>query len=48
MSLNMAIDTHDGFDFTFNDFNVWATKIGFSSVTLTSLTGSTSTAIAIK
>lgn len=48
ISLNMAIDTHDGFDFTFDDFNVWATKIGFSSVTFTPLTGPTSAAIAIK
>lgn len=48
MSLNMAIENHDGFDFTFNDFNTWARKIGFSSVFSISLTGPTSAAIAIK
>ncbi|MBA0883864.1 methyltransferase [Flavobacterium undicola] len=48
MSLNMLIETGDGFDYTFDDFNKWATQIGFKSTSLLALTGPTSAAIAYK
>ncbi|SFZ93966.1 Dimerisation domain-containing protein [Flaviramulus basaltis] len=48
MSLNMLIETGDGFDYTFDDFNRWAKKVGFSSTELLPLTGPSSAAIAIK
>lgn len=48
MSLNMLIETGDGFDYTFDDFNRWAKKVGFSSTELMPLAGPASAAIAIK
>lgn len=48
MSLNMLIETGDGFNYTFNDFNKWAKKAGFSSTELMPLAGPSSAAIAYK
>ena len=48
MSLNMLIETGKGFDYTFNDFNQWATKVGFTSTSIMPLAGPTSAAIAYK
>lgn len=48
MSLNMLIETGDGFNYTFNDFNRWTKKVGFSSTELMHLAGPASAAIAIK
>lgn len=48
MSLNMLIETGDGFDYTFDDFNKWAKQIGFKSTSILALTGPTSAAIAYK
>ena len=48
MSLNMLIETGDGFDYTFNDFEKWAKQVGFSSTSLMPLTGPSSAAIAYK
>jgi hypothetical protein len=48
MSLNMLIETAEGFDFTADDFNVWATEAGFSKTSIMSLTGPSSAAIATK
>ena len=48
MSLNMLIETGDGFDYTFNDFNKWAKTVGFKSTTLLPLAGPASAAIAYK
>ncbi|MEN9907684.1 MAG: hypothetical protein RLZZ540_825 [Bacteroidota bacterium] len=48
MSLNMLIETGDGFDYTFDDFNKWAKQIGFKSTSILALTGPTSAAIAHK
>lgn len=48
MSLNMLIETADGFDYTFDDFNQWAKQVGFKSTALLPLTGPTSAAIAYK
>lgn len=48
MSLNMLIETGDGFDYTFDDFTKWAKKVGFSSTELMPLAGPSSAAIAIK
>jgi hypothetical protein len=48
MSLNMLIETGDGFNFTFADFNKWAKTIGFTSTVLLPLAGTTSAAIAYK
>lgn len=48
MSLNMLIETEEGFDFTFEDFNRWTTKAGFSTTTLMPLAGPSSAAIAYK
>ncbi len=48
MSLNMLIETGDGFDYTFNDFTKWAKIVGFSSTELMPLAGPSSAAIAIK
>lgn len=48
MSLNMLIETADGFDYTFADFEKWAGQIGFKSTALLPLTGPTSAAIAYK
>lgn len=48
MSLNMLIETGNGFNFTFSDFNKWTKKIGFKSTELLHLSGPTSAAIAYK
>ena len=48
MSLNMAIETDQGFDFTATDFNQWAKEVGFSHTSLMPLTGPSSAVIAIK
>lgn len=48
MSLNMLIETGDGFNYTFDDFNKWAKKVGFSSTELMPLAGPSSAAIALK
>ncbi|WP_026450414.1 methyltransferase [Aequorivita capsosiphonis] len=48
MSLNMLIETGDGFDYTFDDFNKWAKKVGFTSTELMPLAGPASAAIAYK
>jgi len=48
MSLNMLIETLEGFDFTGSDFEEWATSTGFSRVEIVHLAGPTSAAIAIK
>ena len=48
MSLNMLIETTEGYDFTAADFNEWATEAGFDKTSVMSLTGPSSAAIAIK
>ena len=48
MSLNMLIETAEGYDFTVADFDSWVKGIGFRETTLMSLTGPSSAAIAIK
>ncbi len=48
ISLNMMIETPDGFDFTADDFDGWAKEIGFSKTSLMPLTGPSSAVIAIK
>ncbi|HTF29226.1 MAG TPA: methyltransferase, partial [Flavitalea sp.] len=48
MSLNMLIETGNGFDYTFLDFTKWAKTVGFKSTSLLPLTGPASAAIAYK
>ena len=48
MSLNMAIETDNGFDFSASDFNQWAKEAGFSQTMLMPLTGPSSAVVAIK
>lgn len=48
MSLNMLIETEDGFDYTMDDFDGWAKQVGFKSTEILPLTGPTSAAIAYK
>jgi precorrin-6B methylase 2/DNA-binding PadR family transcriptional regulator len=48
MSLNMLVETAQGFDFTAADFDVWAKEAGFSDTTVMPLTGPSSAVIAIK
>jgi len=48
MSLNMLIETGNGFDYTFSDFNRWVTQVGFKSTSAISLTGPSSAVIAYK
>jgi len=48
MSLNMLIETMEGFDYTQADFEQWANEIGFSSVEMINLAGPTSAVIAYK
>jgi precorrin-6B methylase 2 len=48
MSLNMLIETTEGFNFTFEDFELWVSEAGFKETSLMKLTGPTSAAIAIK
>ncbi len=48
MSLNMLIETPEGFDFTAEDFNGWATGCGFRKTFLMPLTGPSSAVVAVK
>jgi hypothetical protein len=48
MSLNMLIETPEGFDFSAADFDGWAKEIGFTQTYLMPLTGPSSAVIAIK
>ncbi len=48
MSLNMLIETGYGFDYTYSDFNGWATKAGFRKTVLLPLAGPSSACIAYK
>jgi len=48
MSLNMLIETAEGFDYTFADFNNWAMQCGFSRTELIPLAGPASAAVAYK
>jgi hypothetical protein len=48
MSLNMLIETAEGFDYTFDDFNKWARQVGFKSTSIMPLAGPASAAIAHK
>ena len=48
MSLNMLIETDDGFDFSLSDFQEWASEIGFKKIDLMPLTGPSSAIIARK
>ncbi|MGE3801264.1 MAG: methyltransferase [Candidatus Kapaibacterium sp.] len=48
MSLNMLIETGEGFDYTFADFKGWAEKVGFASTAIMPLAGPSSAVIAYK
>jgi len=48
MSLNMLIESGDGFDYTGADFRDWCSEIGFKRFEIIPLTGPTSAAIAYK
>ncbi|NJB85642.1 putative O-methyltransferase YrrM [Lewinella marina] len=48
MSLNMLIETPEGFDYTYQDFRKWATKAGFRETDLIPLTGPSSAVVAFK
>lgn len=48
MSLNMLIETPEGYDFTAADFNEWALEAGFVRTSVMPLTGPTSAVIALK
>ena len=48
MSLNMLIETPEGFDFSAADFDGWAKEIGFTQTSVMQLTGPSSAVIAIK
>jgi len=48
MSLNMLIETAEGYDFTGADFNFWIHEAGFKKSHIMPLTGPASAAIAIK
>lgn len=48
MSLNMAIETDSGFDFTASDFSQWAKEVGFKQTYVMPLTGPSSAVVAIK
>ena len=48
MSLNMLIETDEGFDFSAADFDKWAKDIGFQKTTIMPLTGPASAVIATK
>lgn len=48
MSLNMLIETPEGYDFTASDFEKWAWEAGFNKTTSMQLTGPSSAVIAIK
>lgn len=48
MSLNMLIETGDGFDYSGADFRSWCQEIGFKRFEFIGLAGPTSAAIAYK
>ena len=48
MSLNMLIETDEGFDFSLADFKEWALEAGFKKLNFMPLTGPTSAVIAFK
>lgn len=48
MSLNMLIETAEGYDFTGADFTGWAKEAGFERAFIMPLTGPSSAAVAIK
>ena len=48
MSLNMLIETPEGFDFSFADFKQWVEEIGFTKTVIIPLTGPSSAVIAFK
>ena len=48
MSLNMLIETSDGFDYTKDDFDRWVKEVGFKSTEIIPLTGPSSAVIAYK
>ena len=48
MSLNMLIETTEGYDFTVADFDSWTKEAGFSETSVMHLTGPSSAAVAIK
>ena len=48
MSLNMLIETEEGFDFSGRDFDQWAKECGFKETSVIPLTGPASAAIAVK
>ena len=48
MSLNMNIETPEGFDFSASDFDIWAKECGFTQTSVMPLTGPSSAVIAIK
>ena len=48
MSLNMAIETDEGFDFSFSEFKSWSSLAGFKETKLMPLEGPSSAVIAFK
>jgi precorrin-6B methylase 2 len=48
MSLNMLIETTEGFDYSATDFEGWAKEVGFKSIKFMPLAGPSSAAIAYK
>ena len=48
MSLNMLIETSEGYDYTGTDFDAWAKEAGFRETYLIPLSGPSSAAVAIK
>jgi len=48
MSLNMMIETDEGFDFTADDFKEWANEVGFNEISVLPLSGPSSAIIAFK
>jgi hypothetical protein len=48
MSLNMLIETQEGYDFTASDFDGWAKEAGFDKTYLLPLTGPSSAVVAVK
>jgi hypothetical protein len=48
MSLNMLIETGDGFDYTSADFRDWCGEAGFQRFEIIPLAGPTSAAVAYK
>ncbi|MCM4167181.1 N,N-dimethyltransferase OxyT [Arenibacter antarcticus] len=48
MSLNMLIETPEGYDFSISDFEELTKEVGFGQISIMPLTGPTSAALAIK